>query len=272
MNKIIKDNLKKLVSSITGTATNGPKWMRKAAAFSLSSIDDRRQILTPHGKIIVHVGSPIERWRADTLLTKEPETTAWLERTIAPDSVIYDVGANIGLYALYAAHLFPKSVRAVCFEPEPINFARLNQNILANDFTEQFTAYPIGLGALSRLDRLPLSSLQGGSALHGPRMIEAGEAAHVVGINVWMLDEFCQQSTHLPNPTHLKIDVDGPEFDIVRGAASTLREPSLRHVLIEVTMDERTKVENLFQTAGFFAVSSGKKHDGMFNLIFQKNA
>jgi FkbM family methyltransferase len=272
MKQMIKNTLRTLIGGMTRVVSNGPGWMRAAAAFAQSCIDNRRRITTGKGDIIIHVGSPIERWRADTLLTKEPETIAWLERTIVPEAVFYDVGANVGLYSLYAAHLFPGTVKAVCFEPEPMNFARLNQNILANGLSDQITAYPIGLGEAPDLTTFPLSVLQSGGALHGPRMVEDGKAAHVVGLNIWTLDAFRAQALQFPCPTHLKIDVDGPELEILRGAEATLHEPSLRHLLIELTGEELDEAVGIFSAAGFSQITQGQTQDGMFNLIFEKQS
>src|SRR5262245_15783933 len=41
-------------------------------------------------------------WRAETLLTKEPATIRWIDR-FAPRDIFWDVGANTGIYSLYAA-------------------------------------------------------------------------------------------------------------------------------------------------------------------------
>lgn len=270
MKQAIKSVVGCVIGTITGAASNGPGWLRSTMAFALERVDNRRRINTPKGRIIIHVGAPIERWRADTLLVKEPETIAWLERTMTPESVFYDAGANIGLYSIYAAHLFPGAVKAVCFEPEPMNFARLNQNIRANALSDQVTAFAIGLGENPSVTTFPLSVLQSGGALHGSRMVKDGEAAHVVGLNVWPLDVFRKEATQLPDPTHLKIDVDGPELEILRGAQATLREPSLRHLLIEITADDRAEAESILNAAGFEVAERGPEQDGMFNLIFDK--
>ncbi len=272
MKKLFKCTFGAAIAALSRAATNGPGWMRATAAFMLSRIDPRRRITAGHVRFQMHVSSPIERWRADTVLTKEPETIAWLDRTIAAESVFYDVGANVGLYSLYAANLFPGAVRAVCFEPEPMNFARLNQNIAANGLSERMIAYPVGLGAERRFDIMPLSVLESGGALHGAASIEDGAAAHVVGVSIWPLDDVLAAASELPRPTHLKIDVDGPELAVVTGAKAMLGDPALRHVLIEVTAAERGTIEAALAGAGFEVTAQGAEHDGMFNLIFEKRS
>src|SRR2546430_8849931 len=64
--------------------------------------------------------SESEQYRAETYASKEPETIAWLTEELREGDVFFDVGANIGLYSLYAAKLRP-SCRVYAFEPESHN-------------------------------------------------------------------------------------------------------------------------------------------------------
>jgi hypothetical protein len=57
---------------------------------------------TKYGILQFYCPSETSLWRAETLLTKEPETIEWIE-TFNEESVFWDVGANIGVYSLYAA-------------------------------------------------------------------------------------------------------------------------------------------------------------------------
>src|SRR5882724_5820112 len=65
------------------------------------------------------------KWRVDTLLEKEPETIEWID-SFKEGEVFYDVGANIGLYSVYAAARRKSPV--VAFEPDARNYALLVEN------------------------------------------------------------------------------------------------------------------------------------------------
>jgi len=266
--------IRTLISSATAHvsqfALNGP--FRKVAAFILENIDDRHRISTTHGSFSVRVGNTLERWRADTVMTKEPETIAWLDDSIEADSVFYDIGANIGLYSLYALHRAPGQVRAVCFEPEALNSARLNQNLNDNGFSEQATVFAIGLGATEAVTELRLSRLQAGRALHGDSNVSKDNHDHRQGLIVMSLDQLVFGDGGLLLPTHLKIDVDGPELDILKGAQRTLTLPSLRHILVEVEDYEREVVNKLLANAGFEFSAEGAGIDDKHNVIYEKPA
>ena len=57
-------------------------------------------------------------WRARTLLTKEPETIEWIN-TFSDKDVFWDIGANVGVYTLYAAL---RNIAVLSFEPSPSNY------------------------------------------------------------------------------------------------------------------------------------------------------
>ena len=71
--------------------------------------------------------------RAKTFLTKEPDTIEWIEKFNEKD-VFLDVGANIGIYSLYAAK---KVSKVWALEPESLNYAMLNLNILITNYHQK---------------------------------------------------------------------------------------------------------------------------------------
>jgi FkbM family methyltransferase len=116
------------------------------------------------GSIRVSFVAPNEmtRWRVTSFSSKEPDTVAWLD-SLEPGSVLFDVGANVGMYALYAA---ARGLRVYAFEPESQNFAILNANIALNGLQDRITAYPICLSDTLKIDRLYLSDFTAGGSCH----------------------------------------------------------------------------------------------------------
>src|SRR5205085_611263 len=81
-----------------------------------------------------HTPTPGLIKRADDLLGKEPDTIRWLNG-ISRDAVLWDVGANVGVFSLYAGLLRGASV--VAFEPLAANFHVLSRNIQINGLEDR---------------------------------------------------------------------------------------------------------------------------------------
>lgn len=210
-------------------------------------------------------------WRAKTLLTKEPDTIEWID-SFSSGELLYDIGANVGMYSIYAAS---KGVKVIAFEPESQNYAQLNRNVFLNQFQNHVTGLNLAVGKSSNIDYLYLSEFTVGGAInnlgssvdynHQPM-----ESAFKQGVLSIALDDLIEKY-NLPIPNHIKIDVDGLESDIIFGAEKTLSNAKLKSVLIELNDDlpEDANVVVILRKNGF--VLKGKYHAPMFDLTEYKN-
>ena len=107
--------------------------------------------------------TPILRWRAVHALSKEPETIDWIDQFNA-DDVLWDIGANIGVFSLYAA--VERSCTVLAFEPSAGNYVVLTRNIQTNGLTDRVTAYALALSGETRLGVLNLDAPDFGTALN----------------------------------------------------------------------------------------------------------
>jgi FkbM family methyltransferase len=227
------------------------------------------------------VVNPTTQWRVQTIMTKEPGTIAWIEE-FAPDDVLVDIGANVGMYALCAAAF--RGTRVYAFEPESQNFAILNRNIYLNRLDERVTAYCAALSDRTGFDLLYLSKLGAGSSQHtfGESVnheLQPMDAAFRQGSYATTLDALVEAAV-IPVPSHIKIDVDGIEHKVISGAARTLANPGLRSVLVELNtnLDEHWSIVDLMLGHGFSyseeEAARARREDGPFkgtgNYVFRR--
>jgi FkbM family methyltransferase len=185
------------------------------------------------------------RKRLRTLFTKEPITLAWID-TFAEGETLFDIGANVGMYTVYAAVMRNSSVYA--FEPEALNYAELNKNIFLNTLHGRVLAYCLALSDVDKADRLLLSDFGLGISYHdfeenswtedkvfAPDWVVGKDDRRQQGCIGRRLDSLIAEG--LPVPAHIKIDVDGLEHRVVAGMIKTLRRPDLKTVLIEINFD-----------------------------------
>lgn len=194
-------------------------------------------------------------YRARTLLTKEPETIAWIDQ-IPEGSTFYDVGANIGIYSIYGA--IKRNLKVVSVEPSPLNLELLFRNIQSNQLQSKITIVPI---ALSNEDNVQNLYMQQGDNIWGGAHNSSGDmisqdgnmmANFIVSSQLAMKMDSLILNCNLPVPRFLKIDVDGLEILVLEGALTTLR--GIRELLIEVdqkNIGNNRKVENLLKNTGF---------------------
>jgi FkbM family methyltransferase len=232
----------------------------------LKKVGRIRQV-THHGHTYSFVcPNRVVAWRARTFLTKEPETIEWID-TFAPGDVMFDVGANIGLYSIYAAS---RSVKVVAFEPESQNHALVQQNIFLNGVADRVTCVCVAISDREAVDYLYLSRFRAGESMHNFGAAEDWQqrpftAPFQQGIVSFSLDAFLEFQPE-PFPTHIKIDVDGIEAKVIRGAARTLRDPRLKSLLVEFdgASEDDVKASEEVQRAGFKLLH--RKRSATFNV------
>lgn len=187
-------------------------------------------------RFLFHILSDLTLARANALFGKEPETIEWID-SFAPGSVFYDIGANMGVFTIYAG-VRGKAATVFAFEPESSNYALLNRNVAANGLENRVTCLNIAFSDNVSLDYLRLSGLEIGSARHcfgGGHQEEAGssKAPFKQGAISYSIDRFIE-TFNPPFPNYIKVDVDGLEDKILSGAAKTLKDPRMKSLLIEI--------------------------------------
>jgi FkbM family methyltransferase len=193
------------------------------------------RVATSRGTIAFHCLGNTALWRAQTLLTKEPETLEWIDH-FADGEVYWDIGANVGMYALYAA--ISRKVCVLAFEPSAANYFLLNRNIELNELTDWMQAYCLAFSDGTRIDTLNMQNTDLGGALSsfGSTVDESGRTfvpRFRQGSIGYSVDQFVERFAPL-FPNHIKIDVDGIEDRIIAGAPATLRDARLRSLSIEL--------------------------------------
>jgi FkbM family methyltransferase len=132
--------------------------------------------------------------------------------------VIFDIGAHVGFYSLLAAEITGPTGQVFAFEPLPRNFNYLKKHIEINNYKN---VNPFNV-AVSDKDGFAFFN-EGENDFTG-HLADNGEIkVKTIGIDEWI------NSGKLPVPDVLKIDVEGAEFSVLKGAANLLKK---RHPVI----------------------------------------
>jgi FkbM family methyltransferase len=204
----------------------------------------------PDAEIHLRVTTRAERQRLRAC-GKEPWTVEWIRRTVRPDEVLYDIGANVGAYSLVAAMKPEGPARVFAFEPSYANLAALATNVVLNGVAARVTPLAIALSNRNTLETFHLRSLEPGTARHALGGAASGEepTPYPQAILTWRLDDAIDR-LHLPAPNHIKLDVDGGEAAVLEGAARTVASPGLRSMLVEVSTAFSDEITALLEGHG----------------------
>jgi FkbM family methyltransferase len=222
-------------------------------------------------RILISVDHLRTLQRAKTYSIKEPDTLDWLD-SFEPCSCYFDIGANIGQYSLYPAKKYGDKVRVYAFEPQSNNYYVLNKNIFFNHLEKNILSYCVAISGQTEFSKLYIPKfIPGGNrSQFGREDIENMKisATHVQGMFGVTLDDLCGK-WGFPYPNYIKIDVDGIEISILKGAASVLAHPSLRSVIVELgTEEEQNQAIALMKQAGLGVKQRSTRNWGEAYLIF----
>lgn len=157
------------------------------------------------------------------------------------NDLFLDIGANLGSYSLLAAAL--SKAECLSFEPVPSTFQRLNEIIRLNLLSARISTKCIALSCPSEDSRNKLMRFSDDRGCMNS-FVDDSYPGRSLPVEVSTLDDQCAGL----NPVLLKIDVEGHESDLLRGALRTLRNPSLLAIIIE---DQTPSVNDLLKNSGF---------------------
>lgn len=175
----------------------------------------------------------LAQYRIDTFATKEPETLEWID-SIPRGSTLWDVGANVGLYAIYAAKA--RDCKVYAFEPSVFNVELLARNIFLNDLQNQITIVPVALNDSLGVELFKMTNTNWGGALssfgqnfdqNGGPLKEVFEY-QIIGLSMTEATTLLR----IPQPDFVKMDVDGIEHYILRGGGNVLSK--VKGILVEI--------------------------------------
>ena len=233
-----------------------PQWMGIGRQKIINVIDNDIKLIK-HGTINFYLYTPnhICNFRHSTFSTKEPEMLEWIEEY--GGGVFFDIGANIGIYSLYYAKTKEGSVYS--FEPSVFNLRQLAKNISINEMSKRITIISNPLSNLTGIAPFINGSADEGGAMsafgvdygHDGKAIDGDIKYGLLGFS---LDDLIEKNILTEVPSLIKIDVDGIEHLILKGASNTLKSEMLKSVFIEVNDDfeeQSHQVQTIMQSAGF---------------------
>jgi FkbM family methyltransferase len=233
------------------------------------------------------VPNNLVRWRVETFHEKEPETLEWIDSFNDNSKIIFwDIGANIGLYSIYAALKF-KNIEVVSFEPSTSNLRVLSRNISINKLENKI-----------KINQFPLTNkenkyliMKEGDFVEGGALNSFGENINFEGSSFASKNNYQVYGTSinyllsnsiLQIPDYIKIDVDGLEHFILEGGDKFLGNSRVKSISIEINenfIDQYDAIHKYMNQFNFVfkhkkhneeMFVSGSPYSKTYNYLFEK--
>jgi FkbM family methyltransferase len=150
----------------------------------------------------------------------EPTITTFLTRhlRLQTDDIVLDVGANVGWYALLFSRLWEGRVQVHCFEPDPVNFECLKDNLQMNQ-SENVIIHQLAVGHQEE-EKILYQYASKNTGRHS--LLPVNEGKQLI-VKVVRLDEYLKRiGISIQKVKFIKIDVEGYEYLALQGAGSLL--------------------------------------------------
>jgi FkbM family methyltransferase len=192
--------------------------------------------------------------------------------------IVIDIGAHIGLYTIISSKRVGANGKVVAIEADPENFEMLTSNIKLNQLTN---VIPLNYAVYSKETKLKLYLPSGGESGFTkyntimPNWINTQEK--FVEVNANTLDYLLQLNEIRQEEVNwIKIDVEGAEFEVLKGATNVLSKSKDVAILMELHGPPhiyRPKVEELVNLYNFkIEFEKSYEENGSMHIIMQKSA
>jgi FkbM family methyltransferase len=155
---------------------------------------------------------------------EDPETMKTFLSWLKPGSVFYDLGANVGYYALIANRLID-SGKIYSFEPSPAarelfeKHTMINKGLITNN---NITLLPFAISDAEKKIEFSNNTVQQEGNTYIKTSGVFTEAEETISVQCHSIDGLMKQG--YSKPDMIKIDVEGAEFDVLKGAVETLKQ------------------------------------------------
>ena len=246
----IEDRFQDIIDKKQGTNFNLPK-----SYYDLKKYDSK--LYNNENPLKFYTPSRISSERVASLFLKEPYTISWFEEKGGKNKPLIDIGANMGIYSLYYAHVFGSEVYS--FEPSFRNLDLFSRNINLNKLNKKIHLISNPISETEKLGIFNIGKNRPAAALSG----FDNEVKNTSDLS------FSTQSITLDNYFKfkkmenilVKIDVDGGEEYILKGAKSFLNQTNKVSLEIETRHSTTNEIKNILESLKFKLINKLFEND-----------
>ena len=170
---------------------------------------------------------------------REVAATKYMYNVAKKGDIILDIGANIGYYALLESRLVGDKGKVYAIEPEPRNIDLLKRNVSINDY-KNIEIFHSAVGDKNGTEKLYVSSK---SNWHSMVTFDEQGTEETIDVNILTVDTFLKDKEY---PALIRMDVEGYEYNIIKGMKDTLTKEKPLKLFIEIHPQIMKEVDVVF--------------------------
>ncbi|MBD3563192.1 FkbM family methyltransferase, partial [Planktothrix sp. FACHB-1355] len=167
---------------------------------------------------------------------------------LSPDltiKTIFDVGANKGQTTLDYRRKFPEA-KIFAFEPVSKSFEAFKANVGVDS---KVFCFNLALGEETKQEKMLVKGTSGSNSIYSASKVNNQTEQSLETVNLITLDQFMEENEHkIDRIDLLKIDTEGYECQVLRGAKATLQSEKILYIFIEVTFRQKDNSHTQFST------------------------
>lgn len=182
-------------------------------------------------------------------------------------STVFDVGANVGQFCIHCKEIF-KDAKILSFEPVNTTYERLQKRTAKYSNIQCFN---LAFGEIQAKAEILLQPDSSTNSLAPEVNLRKKIDQKSQIVDVGTIDSFCE--VHEINSIDLlKIDTEGFDLNVLKGAKEMLQERRVKFILVEVTFDESNIQNSSYQIISEFLTNFHYKPLGFFNQTIHKGS
>jgi FkbM family methyltransferase len=186
------------------------------------------------------------------------------------DDTVIDIGAHIGRYTIVSSKLVGNIGKVVAIEADPDNFQLLKRNVALNNLTN---VLPLNYAVFSTKTKIKLYEQSASAKYNSLILTRAKETEKYAEVNADTLDSILELNG-INQINWIKIDVEGAEFEVLKGATNTLSRENIA-LLIEIhNIGDSNHYDNIIDFLKHYNYEIAFEHhyhaSGESHVIFRK--
>lgn len=158
---------------------------------------------------------------------REPLSTKEISKVVKKGDIVVDIGANIGYYVLMESKIVGNTGKIYAIEPSPQNIKCLKKNVAVNNYSN-IEVYDFAIGDVIGVKKMNISSHYNLNTLVSKK---DNRITGTVDVNTSTLDKFL---TGKKFPSFVRMDVEGYEYNIIKGMKNILSSKKPINIFIEL--------------------------------------